>query len=130
MAVRSTCVSLLKDFVISYVKVRKYKRKCTICVCSKVCVSSSILSMHSSSSWGCSNNAVVTLSEKLAKSIDAERLQRWSTDEPFVLLFVGISLSKFKDQVHNELVPCLLLHYNQQSSEPVLIWASFWLVTS
>ncbi|KAI5006803.1 hypothetical protein ZWY2020_034046 [Hordeum vulgare] len=58
--------------------------------------------MYSSSSWGCSNNAVVTLSGKLAKSIDAERLQRWSTDEPFVLLFVGISLSEFKNQVHND----------------------------
>lgn len=40
-------------------------------------------------------SAVVTLWGKLADAFDAESLQRRSTDEPTVILFVGMSVNKF-----------------------------------
>lgn len=39
--------------------------------------------------------AVVTLWGKYADALDADRLQRWSNDEPIVLLFVGMTVDEF-----------------------------------
>lgn len=39
--------------------------------------------------------AIVTLWGKFADTLDADRLQRWSSDEPVVILFVGMSVDEF-----------------------------------
>lgn len=39
--------------------------------------------------------AVVTLWGKFVDALDADRLQRWSNDEPVMILFVGISEDEF-----------------------------------
>lgn len=51
--------------------------------------------------------AVVTLWGKLADAFGADKLQRWSAQEPIIVLFVGMSVYEFNVSTYRHLISIL-----------------------